>query len=223
MVILIVFTLFADVHLTAWWPRLWSLTLTRTPNSSEMPRNYICGIMVLKPLLCGWLRLIPTPFLAFRGEPRNDTKFVISWKQYHGLDSGRRYASFISRQLPVACSTNGTILQATGSWARALEQGYRCAASNTSFTLLVEARHYFLCSCQLHTSAWLYAGSYLLPGTSGPVWSGLGFNEVPLKLPFWWCSCIITCTYIHSLSGNEFKDEGVQMAMEKMVHFRELE
>ena len=43
------------------------------------------------------LRVVPSPLLAFRGDPRNETKLVISWKQYRGLDSGRRYASFISR------------------------------------------------------------------------------------------------------------------------------
>ena len=68
--------------------------------------DYICGITVLKPL-CRWLRLIPSPLLAFRGEPRNKTKLIISWKQYSGLDSGRRYISFVSRQLPVTCSTSG--------------------------------------------------------------------------------------------------------------------
>ena len=36
-----------------------------------------------------WLTLVPSPLLAFRGEPRNETKLVISWKQYRGLDSGR--------------------------------------------------------------------------------------------------------------------------------------
>ena len=66
-----------------------------------------------------------------------------SWKQYHSLDLGRRYVSFVSRQLPVACSTSGTVLQVTRSWARALEQGYRCAASDTSFALLAEAWYYF--------------------------------------------------------------------------------
>ena len=70
------------------------------------------------------VRLVSSPFLAFRRQPRNETKLVISWKQHRGLDSGRRYASFASRQLPVVCSTSGTVLQATGSWARALEQGY---------------------------------------------------------------------------------------------------
>ena len=35
--------------------------------------------------------------LDFRGEPRNETKLVISWKQYCGLDSGCRYASFVSK------------------------------------------------------------------------------------------------------------------------------
>ena len=43
----------------------------------------------------------------------------------------------------VACSTSRTVLQATGSWVRALEQGYRCAASDTSFVLLTEAWQYF--------------------------------------------------------------------------------
>ena len=41
--------------------------------------DYICGITVLKPL-CRWLRLIPSPLLAFQGEPRNKTKLIISWK-----------------------------------------------------------------------------------------------------------------------------------------------
>ena len=79
------------------------------------------------------IKTCSTPFLAFRGEPR--TRLVISWKQYHSLNSGRRYASFISRQLPITCSTSGTVLQATGNWVRALEQGNRCAASD-SFALL---------------------------------------------------------------------------------------
>ena len=73
--------------------------------------------------------LVFSPFLAFRGEPTNKTKLVITWKQYCSLDSGRKYASFVSRQLPVACSTSGTVPQATGSWAR-------------SFTFLAEAWHY---------------------------------------------------------------------------------
>ena len=77
-----------------------------------------------------------------RGEPRNETMLVISWKQHCGHDSGCRYASFVSR-LPIACSSSGTVLQAMRSWARALEQGYRCAASDTSFMLLTEAWHYF--------------------------------------------------------------------------------
>ena len=108
------------------------------------PRNnYICGITVLKSL-CRWLRLIPSPLLAFRGEPRSETKLVIFGSTiYHGLDSGRRRASFIFRELPVACSESRTVLQATGSWVRALEQGYRCAASDTSFALLTEEWHYF--------------------------------------------------------------------------------
>ena len=72
--------------------------------------------------LCRWLRLIPSPLLAFWGELRNETKLVISSKQYRGLDSGPGYASFVSRQLPVACSTSGTILQAMGSWVRALNK-----------------------------------------------------------------------------------------------------
>ena len=90
--------------------------------------------------------------MAFWGELRNETKLVISLKQYRGLGSGCRYASFVFRQLPIACSTSGTVLQAAGSWVRALEQG-------ASFVLLAEAWHYFLCSCQLLASALLYAGS----------------------------------------------------------------
>ena len=40
--------------------------------------------------------------MGFWEEPRNETK-LSAWKQYCGLDSGRKYASFVSRQLPVAC------------------------------------------------------------------------------------------------------------------------
>ena len=88
-----------------------------------------------------------TALLAFRGEPR--TKLVVSWKQYRGLNSGRRYASFISRQLPIACNTSRTVLQATGSLVRALEQGNRCTASD-SFTLLAEAWHYFVADSSMY-------------------------------------------------------------------------
>ena len=88
------------------------------------------------------LLLVISPFLAFRGEPTNKTKLVITWKQYCSLDSGRKYASFVSRQLPVACNTSGIVPQATGSWAR-------------SFTFLAEAWHYQ----NSHVSALSYTGS----------------------------------------------------------------
>ena len=129
MVVLIVFLLFADVHL---------MTVARSP-----VRKIISDSDDDEENVPSWLS----------GVSLGTT--LISLKQYRGLDSGRRYASFISRQLPVACSTSGTVLQAMGSWVRALEQGNRCA----SFALLAEAWHYFLCSCQPLASALLYTGS----------------------------------------------------------------
>ena len=122
-----------------------SMAAYQTPSLSKMSKKRLGG--------CWWQwhcrlsgKLFPIVMTTKKdplwGEPRNKTKLVISLKQYRGLDSGRRYGSFVSRQLPIACSTSGTILQAAGSWVKALEQG-------TSFVLLAEAWHYFLCSCQL--------------------------------------------------------------------------
>ena len=81
------------------------------------------------------MTVAPPPVRKIISDSDNDEENVPSWlsgvslgttlislKQYHGFDSGRRYASFISRQLPVACSTSGTVLQAMGSWVRALNK-----------------------------------------------------------------------------------------------------
>ena len=40
------------------------------------------------------------------------------------------------------------------------------------------------------------------------------------------CSCVFSCTYIHSLGGNKIGPEGVQhlvTVLEKMVQFKELQ
>ena len=82
------------------------------------------------------------------------------------------YASFTFRQLPVACSTSGTVLQTTGSWEMTLKQGYRCAPFDTSFTLLMDADYLCVAVSSMQQPCRTLVFSYfryLLLAHSGPV------------------------------------------------------
>ena len=88
--------------------------------------------------LCRWLTLVLRPILAFWGEPRNETKLGSSTATL--TEDVDMLASFLSSFLLLAVRVGPYCKQREAGRGF---QGYRCAASDTSFALLVEAWHYF--------------------------------------------------------------------------------